>query len=85
MTSWLRENDVLRQYLSHPEQPGRVCGVSSHKGWKFAWPQHASLYRKRKRASTGSLVDKQQMKEEIKQELKAEMKKDMLDMMARGY
>ena len=50
MTSWLRENDVLSQCLGRPEQPGRVCGVSSYQGWKFAWPQHASMYRKRKRA-----------------------------------
>jgi hypothetical protein len=27
-----REYDVLSQCLGHPEQPGRVCGVSSYQG-----------------------------------------------------
>jgi hypothetical protein len=32
-----REYDVLSQCLGRPEQPGRVCGVSSYQGWKYAW------------------------------------------------
>jgi hypothetical protein len=55
-------------------------GVSSYQGWKYAWPQHASMYRKRTR--TDASVDKEHIKEEIKQELKAEMQNDMLAMMA---
>jgi hypothetical protein len=49
---------------------GRVCGVSSYQGWKFAWSQHTSIYRKGKRMRTGASVDKEKIKEEIKQELK---------------
>jgi hypothetical protein len=30
-----REYDVLSQYLGRPEQPGRVCGVSSYQDWKY--------------------------------------------------
>jgi hypothetical protein len=33
-----REYDVLSQCLGRPEQQGRVCGVSSYQGWKYAWP-----------------------------------------------
>jgi hypothetical protein len=38
-----REYDVLSQCLDHPEQPGRMCSVSSYQGWKYEWPQHASM------------------------------------------
>jgi hypothetical protein len=38
-----REYDVLSQYLGHPEQHGRVRGVSSYQGWKYAWPQHVEM------------------------------------------
>jgi hypothetical protein len=31
-----REYDVLSQCLGRPEQPGRVRGVSSNQGWKYA-------------------------------------------------
>jgi hypothetical protein len=52
-----REYDVLSQCLGHPEQPGRVRGVSSYQGWKYAWPQHVEMYRKRKRMKTDTSVD----------------------------
>jgi hypothetical protein len=68
-----REYDVLSQCLGRPEQLGRVCGVSSYQDWKYAWPQHASMYRKRKRTKTDTSVDMKKIKEQIKQELKAEM------------
>jgi hypothetical protein len=51
---------------------GRMCGVSNYQGWKYAWFQHTSIYRKRKRMRTGASVDKEKIKEEIKQELKDE-------------
>jgi hypothetical protein len=43
-----------------------VRGVSSYQGLKYAWPQHASLYRKRKRTKTDALVDMEKIKEHIK-------------------
>jgi hypothetical protein len=30
------EYDVLSQCLDRPKQPGRVRGVSSYQGWKYA-------------------------------------------------
>jgi hypothetical protein len=68
-----REYDVLSQCLGRPEQPGRVRGVSSYQGWRYAWPQHVEIYRKRKRRKTDTLVDTEKIKEQIKQELVAEM------------
>jgi arginine repressor len=50
-----------------------VCGVSSYKGWKYAWPQHVEMYKKRKRTKINALVDTEKIKEQIKQELVAEM------------
>jgi hypothetical protein len=38
-----REYNVPSQCLGRPEQPGRVCGVSSYQGWKYAWPQHIEM------------------------------------------
>jgi hypothetical protein len=61
-----REYDVLSQCLGRPEQPGHVPGVSSYQGWKFGWPQHASMYRKRKRTKTDALVDTEKIKEQSK-------------------
>jgi hypothetical protein len=66
-----REYDVLSQCLGRPEQPGRVCGVSTYQGWKYAWPQHVEMYRKRTKTDTS--VDMEKIKEQIKQELVAEM------------
>jgi hypothetical protein len=43
--AWQREYDVLSQCLGRPKQPGRVRGVSSYQGWKYAWPQHVEMYR----------------------------------------
>jgi hypothetical protein len=68
-----REYDVLSQCLGLPEQPGRVRGVSSYQGWKYAWPQHVKMYRKSKRTKTDASVDTKKIKEQIKQELVAEM------------
>jgi hypothetical protein len=63
-----REYDVLSQCLGRPEQPGRVRGVSCYQGWKYAWPQHASMYRKRKSMKADASVDTEKIKEQIKQE-----------------
>jgi hypothetical protein len=61
-----RKYDVLSQCLGHPEQPGHVRGVSTFQGWKYAWPQHTSMYRKRKRTKIDALVDTKKVKEQIK-------------------
>jgi hypothetical protein len=66
-----REYDVLSQCLGRPEQPGRVRGVSRYQGWKYAWPHHIEMYRKR--TKTDALVDTEKINEQIKQELVAEM------------
>jgi hypothetical protein len=68
-----REYDVLSQCLGCPEQPGRVRGVSSYQGWKYAWPQHVEMDRKRKRTKTNASIDREKIKEQIKQELVAEI------------
>jgi hypothetical protein len=52
-----REYDVLSQCLGRPEQPGHAHGVSRYQGWKYAWPQHIEMYRKRKRTKTDASVD----------------------------
>jgi hypothetical protein len=61
-----REYDVLSQCLGGREQPGCVRGVSSYQGWKYAWPQHASMYRTRKRIKTDALVGTEKIKEQTK-------------------
>jgi hypothetical protein len=68
-----REYDVLSQCLGRHEKPGRVPGVSSYQGWKYAWPQHVEMYKKRKRTKIDASVDMEKIKEQIKQELVAEM------------
>jgi hypothetical protein len=68
-----REYGVLSQCLGRPEQHGRVRSVSSYQGWKYAWPQHIEMYRKRKRTKTDTSFDMEQIKEQIKKELVAEM------------
>jgi hypothetical protein len=75
-----REYDVLSQCLGCPEQHGRVRGVSSYQGWKYAWPQHIEMYRKRKRTKTDTSVDTEKIKEQIKQELVAEMRMQNMQM-----
>jgi hypothetical protein len=57
-----------------------VRGVSSYQGWKYAWPQHVDMYRKRKRTKTDTLVDTEKIKEQIKQELVAEMRMQNMQM-----
>jgi hypothetical protein len=69
-----REYDVLSQCLGRSEQHGRVPGVSSYQGWKYAWPQHVEMYRKKKRTKTDTSVDTKKIKEQIKQELVVEMR-----------
>jgi hypothetical protein len=69
-----REYDVLSQCLGRPEQHGRVRGVSSYQVWKYAWPQHVEMYRKKKRTKTDTSVDTEKIKEQIKQELVAKMR-----------
>jgi hypothetical protein len=53
-----REYDVLSQCLGRHEQHGRVRGVSSYQGWKYAWPQHVEMYRNKKRTKNDTSVDK---------------------------
>jgi hypothetical protein len=50
-----------------------VRGVSSYQGWKYPWPQHVEMYKKRKRMKINASVDTEKIKEQIKQELVAEM------------
>jgi hypothetical protein len=69
-----REYDVLSQFLGRPEQLGRVRGISSYQGWKYAWPHHVEMNRKRKRTKTDASIDTEKIKEQIKQELVAEMR-----------
>jgi hypothetical protein len=73
-----REYDVLSQCLGCPEQPGRVRGVSCYQGWKYAWPQHIEMYRKR--TKTDASVDMEKIKKQIKQELVAEMRMQNMQM-----
>jgi hypothetical protein len=40
-----------------------VRGVSSYQGWKYAWPLHVEMYRKRKRTKTDASVDTENIKE----------------------
>jgi hypothetical protein len=61
-----REYDVLSQCLGCPEQHGRVRGVSSYQSWKYTWPQHVEMYRKKKRMKTDTSVDTENIKEQIK-------------------
>jgi hypothetical protein len=75
-----REYDVLSQCLGRPEQPGCVHGVSSYLGWKYAWPQHVEMYKKRKRMKTITSVDMEKIKEQIKQELLVEMRMQNMQM-----
>jgi translation elongation factor EF-1beta len=55
-----------------------VHGVSSYQGWKYAWPQHVGMYRKRMKTDTS--VDMENIKEQIKQELVAEMRMQNMQM-----
>jgi hypothetical protein len=57
-----------------------VHGVSSYQGWKYAWPQHVEMYRKRKTTKTDTSVDTEKIKEQIKQELAAEMRMQNMQM-----
>jgi hypothetical protein len=40
-----------------------VHGVSIYQGWKYAWPQHVEMYRKRKKMKTDALVNTEKIKE----------------------
>jgi hypothetical protein len=40
-----------------------VHGVSVYQGWKYAWPQHVEMYRKRKKMKTDALVNTEKIKE----------------------
>jgi hypothetical protein len=75
-----RKYDVLSQCLGRPEQHGLVCGVSSYQGWKYAWPQHVEMYRKRKRTKTDTSADTEKIKEQIKKELVSEMRMQNMQM-----
>jgi hypothetical protein len=56
-----RENNTLTKALQTKEQQGRVCGVSSKLTWKEGFPEHKSMYRKRKTTSTPQ-VDVEELK-----------------------
>ncbi|CAN6362508.1 unnamed protein product [Urochloa humidicola] len=75
---WEREKDLLTSILG-PEQPGRVRGVSSSMGWKYAWPECSGMYRKRKRNNS---VDVEAIKAELRAEVRAEVTKDILSMLS---
>jgi hypothetical protein len=75
-----REYDVLSQCLGCPEQHSHVFGVSSYQGWKYAWPQHVEVYRKKKKTKTDTLVDTEKIKEQNKQELVVEMRMQNMQM-----
>jgi hypothetical protein len=51
-----------------------VHDVSNYQGWKYAWPQHVEMYRKRKRMKTDTSVDTKKIKEQMKQEMVVEMR-----------
>lgn len=65
---------MLSQCLG-PEQPGRVRGVSSYKGWKHGFTEHSNMYRKRKRVASVDL-------EAIKDQVKAEVTSEIMSMLA---
>jgi hypothetical protein len=68
-----REYDVLSECLGRPKQICHVRGVSSYQGWKYGWPQHASMYRKSNRTKTDASINMKKLKEQIKQEPVVEM------------
>jgi hypothetical protein len=57
-----------------------VRGVSNYQGWKYAWPQHVEMYKKRKSTKTDASVDTEKIKEQIKKELMAEMQMQNMQM-----
>ncbi|RLN09542.1 hypothetical protein C2845_PM11G04500 [Panicum miliaceum] len=49
--SGVREHDILSTAIDTPEHRGRVCGVSSSKGWKEAFgKENEGLWKKKKRS-----------------------------------
>jgi hypothetical protein len=75
-----KEYDVLSQCLGRPEQHGHVRGVSSYQGWKYEWPQHVEMYRKRKRTKTDTSADTEKIKERINKELMAKIRMQNMQM-----
>jgi hypothetical protein len=67
-----RENDVLNKALQTKQQRGRFHGVSSKVTWKEGFPQHKSMYRKRKTTSTPHAEVK-----ELKRQLRSEVLADL--------
>jgi hypothetical protein len=63
-----RENDALSKALQTKEQRGRVRGVSSKVTWKEGFPEHKSMYCKRKMTSTPQ-VDVEEMKRQLRREV----------------
>ena len=70
--TWVMEKDVLTACLG-PEQPGRVRGVSSYTGWKHAWPECSSMYRKRKRTD----VDVEAIAAQVREDVIAQVREDV--------
>jgi hypothetical protein len=68
-----RENDTLSKALQTKEQRGRVCGVSSKMTWKEGFPEHKSIYRKRKTTSTPQ-VDVEELKRQLRREVLGDLR-----------
>jgi hypothetical protein len=68
-----RENDALTKTLQTKEQQGHVHGVSSKLTRKEGFPEHKSMYRKRKMTSTPQL-DVEELKIQLKRVLLGDLK-----------
>ncbi|KAJ1259013.1 hypothetical protein BS78_10G120800 [Paspalum vaginatum] len=71
--TWTRENDLLTACLG-PKQPGLVWGFSSTMGWKHAWPECSSMYRKRRRSNA---VDVEAITAQVTQEVTAKVTQEV--------
>jgi hypothetical protein len=63
-----RENDALSMALQTKVQRGHVLGVSSKVTWKEDFPEHKSMYRKRKTTSTPQ-VGMEELKRQLRREV----------------
>jgi hypothetical protein len=68
-----RENDALSKALQTKQQRGRVHGVSSKVTWKEGFPQHKSMYRKRKIISTPQ-VEVEELKRQLRMEVLGDLR-----------
>jgi hypothetical protein len=63
-----RENDTLSKALQTKEQRGHVHGISSKVTWNEGFPQHKSIYQKRKMTSTPQ-VDVGELKRQLRRDV----------------